>query len=75
LGGDIATTIAALRQRGRPGVGSPARTLLDFGLSFLKPMAYDYLTWNDPLPAIRATTDFTRHALRRLASRVRKEHA
>ena len=75
LGGDIATTIAALRQRGRPGVGSPARTLLDFGLSFLKPMAYDYLTWDDPLPAIRATTDFTRHAVRRLASRVRKEHA
>ena len=73
LGGDITTTIAALRQRGRPGVTSPIRSLLDFGLSFLKPMAYDYLTWNDPLPAIRATTDFTRHAVSRLASRMRKD--
>src|SRR6266496_5646273 len=50
LGGDIYTTITALRQRGRPGVTPPARALLDFGLSFLKPMAYDYLNRKDPLP-------------------------
>jgi len=72
LGGDIHTTVTALRQRGRPGVTPPARALLDFGLSFLKPMAYDYLNWKDPLPAVKATTDFTRHAVSRLVSRVRK---
>jgi predicted ATP-grasp superfamily ATP-dependent carboligase len=75
LGGDIETTIVALRQRGRPGVTSPARTVLDFGLTFLKPMAYDYLDWNDPLPAVRAATDFTRGAMRRLLSRMRKRIA
>jgi len=73
LGGDIATTIAALRQRGRPGVTPPVRTLVDFGLSFLKPMAYDYLNWKDPLPAVKATTDFTRHVVNRVVSRVRKD--
>jgi len=72
LGGDIYTTVTALRQRGRPGVTPPARALLDFGLSFLKPMAYDYLHWQDPLPAVKATTGFTRGALSRLVSRVRK---
>ncbi len=75
LGGDIQTTIAALRQRGRPGVTRPARTVLDFGLSFLKPMAYDYMDWKDPLPAVRAATDFTRGAMRRLLSRMRTTSA
>ena len=75
LGGDIGTTLAALRERGRPGVTSPLRALLDFGIAFLKPMAYDYFTWSDPLPAIRAATDFTRQAMNRFASRVRKDHS
>ncbi len=75
LGGDITTTIAALRQQGRPGVSPPARALLDFGLSFLKPMAYDYWSWQDPLPAIRATTGFTRGAVSKLASRVRNNRS
>jgi carbamoylphosphate synthase large subunit len=75
LGGDIESTMDALRQRGRPGIASPLRALLDFGVSFLKPMAYDYLTWNDPLPAIRATTAFTRRAVTGLASRVRKHRS
>jgi predicted ATP-grasp superfamily ATP-dependent carboligase len=72
LGGDIERMITALGERGRPGVTAPARTLLDFGLSFLQPMGYDYLNWKDPLPAVRATTEFTRGAVRRLLSRVRK---
>jgi len=75
LGGDIGTTLAALRERGRPGVTSPLRALLDFGIAFLKPMAYDYFTWSDPLPAIRAATDFTRQAMNRFAFRVRKDHS
>jgi len=72
LGGDITTTLAALRQRGRPGITTPGRTLWDFGLSFLKPMAYDYVQWTDPLPAVRATTNFARDAIRSVAARVRK---
>jgi len=47
--------------------------LLDFALSFLRPMAYDYVNWKDPLPAVKATTHFTRHAVSRLVSRVRKD--
>lgn len=72
LGGDIERMITALGERGRPGVTRPVRTLLDFGLSFLRPMRYDYLDWKDPLPAVKATTDFTRGAISRLLSRVKR---
>jgi len=60
LGGDIDTTIASLVQRGRPGVSSPARAILDFCTSFFIPALYDYLDWEDPLPAWRATIGFPR---------------
>lgn len=60
LKGDIMTTIEALQQRGRPGVTPPAQALLGFGLSFFIPMGYDYLDWKDPVPALQATTSFTR---------------
>src|SRR5437016_6309073 len=73
LGGDITTTLAALRQRGRPGIRPPLRTLWDFGISFLRPMAYDYLQWTDLRPAVKATTTRARGAIRSLASRVRKD--
>src|SRR6266704_3302980 len=72
LGGDITTTMAALRQRGRPGITPPVRTVWDFGISFLRPMAYDYLQRTDLRPAVRATTTFARDAIRSLASRVWK---
>jgi len=45
---------------------------LQFGLSFFRPMAYDYLSWRDPLPAVKATTTFARNAARGVVSRVRK---
>ena len=73
LGGDITTTLAALRQRGRPGIRPPVRTLWDFGISFLRPMAYDYLQWTDLRPAVKATTTRARGAIRSLATRVRKD--
>ena len=70
------TTIAAVQQRGRPGVTAPARAVLGFGLSFFRPMAYDYVDWKDPLPAIKAATDFTRSVVRSMmngkSSRPRK---
>ncbi len=72
LGGDIKRLIRALGERGRPGGTPPVQTLLDFGLSFFRPMGYDYVDWTDPLPAVRATTGFTRLAMRRLVSRVTK---
>jgi len=72
LGGDIETTVAALEQRGRPGVAPPLQAVLGFGLSFFRPMGYDYAAWSDPLPAVTATTEFTREAMRRILSRVRK---
>jgi predicted ATP-grasp superfamily ATP-dependent carboligase len=58
LDGDIGTTVAALRQRGRPGVPSPARAILAFCASFLVPTGYDYFDWKDPLPAWTATKGF-----------------
>jgi predicted ATP-grasp superfamily ATP-dependent carboligase len=60
LKGDIAGTIRALRQRGRPGVPSPTRAIFDFCISFLTPMSYDYVDWGDPLPVWAATIYFTR---------------
>ncbi|GAC1354229.1 MAG: hypothetical protein NVSMB38_32120 [Ktedonobacteraceae bacterium] len=60
LKGDIMTTIAALQQRGRPGVTPPAQSIIGFCLSFFVPMSYDYLDWKDPIPALQATTSFTR---------------
>ena len=75
LGGDVWTTYALLKQRGRPGVPPPVRSVLDFGLSFLKPMAYDYLDWRDPLPAVRAVGGFTRDVVKKLLSRRQNGHA
>jgi predicted ATP-grasp superfamily ATP-dependent carboligase len=65
LPGDVATTVRALRQRGRPGVPAPTRAILAFCASFLTPMAYDYIDWKDPLPAWTAASNFIR-ALPRL---------
>ena len=63
LKGDILTTKATLEQRGRPGVTPPVQAVLGFGLSFFKPMGYDYVDWKDPLPAVKATSAFTRRAV------------
>ncbi len=61
LRGDLAATIGAVLQRGRPGVTPSARAILDFCTSFFVPMGYDYLDWKDPLPAWAATVDFVRY--------------
>jgi predicted ATP-grasp superfamily ATP-dependent carboligase len=59
LRGDLMTTLETFQQRGRPGVSSPGRAAMDFCLSFMQPMDYDYVDWHDPLPALHATADFT----------------
>jgi predicted ATP-grasp superfamily ATP-dependent carboligase len=64
LKGDLMTTIAMLRQRGRPGVTPPIQAVLGFGLSFFLPMGYDYVDWTDPLPTITAAIDLLRYAAR-----------
>lgn len=60
LMGDTAATVRTLRQRGRPGVRSPAKAIFDFCVSFFIPMGYDYFDWKDPLPAWTGTLNFTR---------------
>jgi predicted ATP-grasp superfamily ATP-dependent carboligase len=60
LGGDISTTLAALRHPGRPGISSPAGAILAFCSSFFIPMRYDYFDWEDPLPALTAMIGFPR---------------
>ena len=64
-----ALTAAAIRERGRPGIPSPLRAVLDFGASFLRPMGYDYFDWQDLRPAARATADFTRSTLGKMLGR------
>lgn len=66
LRGDFATTLLALSERGRPGVSPPHRAVLDFCLTFLAPMRYDYLDWQDPLPACAAVIDFARLAVQQV---------
>jgi predicted ATP-grasp superfamily ATP-dependent carboligase len=63
LGGDVMTTIAAIRERDRPGVASPKKVILDFCATFFVPMRYDYLDLRDPLPAWIAAFGFTRFLL------------
>jgi len=65
LEGDFITTLQSFTQRNRPGVTPPVRALLEFLGSFFKPMGYDYLDWNDPLPAFMATADFVNYMLQK----------
>lgn len=74
LGGDLMTTVAALRQRGRPGVTPPARVILDFCLSFFTPEGYDYLDWRDPLPAWRATAGYAHYLSQRIGRRISRRN-
>jgi predicted ATP-grasp superfamily ATP-dependent carboligase len=64
LGGDVTTTLASVRQRGRPGVTPPAQAILEFCASSFVPIWYDYLDWRDLLPAWKATLGFPQHMLR-----------
>ena len=38
LKGDLMTTIAAVRERGKPGITPPVRTVVDFALSCFRPI-------------------------------------
>ncbi len=60
LKGDIAGTLRAIRQRGRPGVPRPSRAIFDFCVSFFMPAGYDYVDWGDPLPTLTAAANFAR---------------
>ncbi len=63
LGGDVRGTLQTIHQRGRPGIPAPGRAALDFASAFLRPMSYDYLDWQDLLPALHATASFCRRTL------------
>jgi predicted ATP-grasp superfamily ATP-dependent carboligase len=71
LQGDLSATILAVKERGRPGITPPLQAVLDFGLSFFRPMRYDYVDLGDPLPAIKATSDFTRTFARKAIRKTR----
>lgn len=79
LGGDFATTAAAIQERGRPGIPSPMRSIFDFCASFFVPMAYDYFDWRDPKPAWTASAAFLKLLFkwigRNIAKPFRKKHA
>jgi predicted ATP-grasp superfamily ATP-dependent carboligase len=69
LSRDMDTIVAAMRQRGRPGVPSPTKTIFDFCTSFFIPTGYDYVDWRDPLPAWTATKGFFAFHLPKLVGR------
>ncbi len=69
LNGDIRATTGSVRQRGRPGVPSPARAILDFCLACFRPMKYDYVDWRDLRPAWKATKGFFAYHWSRLPGR------
>jgi hypothetical protein len=73
LMGDIATTIAALRQPGQPGAAPPAKALIDCGTTFFVPMWYDYLDLSDPGPLWLATKSGVHELLQRATRRKPKE--
>jgi predicted ATP-grasp superfamily ATP-dependent carboligase len=77
LRGDLMSTIASLQQHGRPGIPHPARALLDFCISCIVPMSYDYIDWKDPIPAFVATTAFSSQwigsAITKRLSRLRRK--
>lgn len=74
LGGDIATTLAALQEQGRPGVDSPARAIFGFCSAFLLPARYDYLDWADPLPAWTALREAQRNGWKRIREHFAKNN-
>jgi len=70
LGGDIATTMASVRQRGRTGVTPPVKAIGEFCASFFVPMGYDYVDWRDPLPMWAATIGYPRQLWRQAKERL-----
>lgn len=74
LRGDLSSTAATLRDRGRPGITPPARAVLEFAASFFRPMGYDYLDWRDLGPAVRATVNFTRSTMGKMLGREPTSH-
>jgi predicted ATP-grasp superfamily ATP-dependent carboligase len=75
LGGDFATTLASMRQHGRPGVRPPVQAILDFCTSFFVPMRYDYVDLKDPLPVWTATIGFPRSLLQLAGKSLSKRKA
>jgi predicted ATP-grasp superfamily ATP-dependent carboligase len=65
LAGDIRTTVMALVQHGRLGIPAPSQVIRDFCADFFLPAAYDYLDWQDPLPACAASAAMLGNVLAR----------
>ncbi len=73
LEGDFLTTIQNIAQHGRPGVTPPIRALLEFLVTFLIPMGYDYFDWRDLHPTWTASSesvDRIHHRLKRILTRL-----
>ena len=79
LGGDVMTTLGAIRQRGRPDVPPASQAVRDFCLAFFRRARYDSFDLADPLPTCLATAAFTREwlggAIKRRLARLRRSAA
>lgn len=65
LGGDIRWLRDALLFRGRPEAPPVGRALAAFAADSLRPASYDYLTFSDLRPAVRAVVGFAGKAVAR----------
>lgn len=70
LSRDVATVVAAARQRGRPEATPLVKAIRDFCVSFFILTGYDYVDWRDPLPAFTATVHYVRFLLQRVGRRL-----
>lgn len=66
LRGDFMTLMETIKKRGKQGVPSPVSAVGIFFLTFLMPMRYDYVDWQDIRPSFVATTDFLYFLMQRV---------
>lgn len=57
LAADIINMVESIQQRGRPGIPSPSKVILNFIITFFQPMKYDNLEIHDMLPVWSAVKD------------------
>jgi hypothetical protein len=64
LGGDLRWLRTSLQQQGRPDIPAPSEGVARFVGDFFRRGSYDYLDRSDLRPAMVATREFLRRAVR-----------
>lgn len=75
LTNDLAATVAAVKQHGRPGVTPPARAIFGFVATFFMPVHYYYIDRRDPRPALAGAQDFAGYVSQLVRKGMRRRKA